>query len=72
MKRPLRAILWCSGIFLAAVLTTLATISQVPTGTWGPAAPMSMVRSGASAVLLQDGRVLIAGGSDANGPVASA
>src|SRR2546430_17722938 len=45
---------------------------SVSTGTWQTWNPMGDARSGAAAVLLQDGRVLIIGGNNANGPVASA
>src|ERR1041384_1786708 len=45
---------------------------QVPSETWVPTGSMAQARSGSSAVLLQDGSVLIAGGSNADGPVASA
>src|SRR5216117_4212454 len=45
--------------------------AQVPSGTWAPAANMAEARSGASAALLQDGSVLIAGGANAGEPLAS-
>ena len=60
------AILVATGILLSASLL------QVPSGTWIAAGPMSSARSGASTVLLQDGRILITGGSGANGPTNSA
>src|SRR2546427_4559954 len=46
--------------------------AQVPSGTWAPAANMAEARSGASAALLQDGSVLIAGGAKDSVPLASA
>ncbi len=46
--------------------------AQVPSGTWAPAANMAEARSGASAALLQDGSVLIAGGAKDGVPLASA
>src|SRR6201998_3112629 len=49
-----------------------AAIPNVPTRTWQTWNPMADARSGAAAVLLQDGRVLIVGGNNANGSVASA
>ena len=57
---------------LLCVLFLTASIPNVPTGTWQAWNAMADVRSGASAVLLSDGRVLIVGGSSANGPTASA
>src|SRR5438105_15767653 len=46
--------------------------AQVPSGTWAPTANMAEARSGASAALLQDGSVLIAGGAKDGEPLASA
>src|SRR5581483_106919 len=57
-------------VFLCALLVT-ASIPTVPTGTWKPWNPMGSDRSGAASVLLPDGRVLITGGSDTNGALAS-
>lgn len=54
-------------------LVTRGTISQVPTGTWAPAgSKLTVARSGAASIALQDGRVLIAGGDSGAGAVASA
>jgi N-acetylneuraminic acid mutarotase len=38
---------------------------------WSPAASLAIARSGHAATLLRDGRVLVAGGSDQAGPLAS-
>jgi hypothetical protein len=59
-------------LVLSCVFFLDASIPNVPTGTWQNWNAMGEVRSGAAAVLLHDGRVLIIGGSNANGPVASA
>lgn len=48
-----------------------ASFPQVPTGTWASGNSLNTGRSGATAVLLPDGRILIAGGTDANGVVLS-
>ena len=64
---------WLSPLLvLSCVFLLTASIPNVPTGTWQTWNPMGDVRSDAAAVLLQDGRVLIIGGNNANGPVASA
>lgn len=52
-------------------LLTKGTVSQVPTGTWAAAGNMASARTGASTVLLQDGRLLIAGGDAGSGALAS-
>jgi N-acetylneuraminic acid mutarotase len=59
-------------LVLSCVFLLTAAIPNVPTGTWQTWNAMGDVRSGAAAVLLQDGRVLIVGGNNAIGPVASA
>jgi Kelch motif len=62
-------------IFLSLFVTGLfpnSAAAQVSSGTWSATASMASARSGASSVLLQDGRVLITGGTDASGPLASA
>src|SRR5437773_11502628 len=62
---------------VAAVWMTVLTgaygllAAQVPSGTWAPAANMAEARSGASAALLQDRSVLIAGGVKDGEPLAS-
>ncbi|MGH9502144.1 MAG: Ig-like domain repeat protein [Terriglobales bacterium] len=57
---------------LLCVMFLTASIPNVSSGTWHGWNAMTDARSAASAVLLSDGRVLIAGGSNANGPTASA
>src|SRR6266699_3909895 len=49
-----------------------ASLPSVATGTWVAAGNMSAARSGACTVALNDGRLLISGGADANGPTATA
>jgi uncharacterized repeat protein (TIGR01451 family) len=63
---------WALVIVLAGGLFAGAAVPQVPTGTWAATGAMSHVRIGASAALLPDGTVLIAGGEDADGPSADA
>src|SRR3989442_13818796 len=72
MKRTVKfgvsvlACVLCLGFLLKA------DMPQVSTGTWAPAGSMTQARTGASATLLQDGRILITGGQSADGPSASA
>src|SRR5579863_3775847 len=69
----LRQTVWLLPLLvLSCVFLMTAAIPSVPTGTWQTWNPMGDPRSGAATVLLQDGRLLIAGGNDATGPVASA
>src|ERR1700722_13697899 len=70
MKRIL-IFLCTSAILVATGILFSASLPQVPSGTWIAAAPMNSARSGASTVLLQDGRILVTGGNDANGPTNS-
>ena len=63
---PLAALVLLTAIFLQG------SIPAVVTGTWGSAGSMSAPRDGASAALLADGRILIAGGQNGSDPMASA
>src|SRR5438270_562738 len=58
---------------LAGAATFLgASLPQVLSGMWAPVSPMSAARNGASAAVLQDGRILISGGDAGSGELASA
>ena len=58
---------------LIGVATFLkASLPLVLSGTWAPVAPMSSARAGASAVLLEDGRILISGGDAGSGALTTA
>src|SRR5882724_1245348 len=59
------------GTLLSASLLS-GSIPNVSTGTWQSSDSMATSRADATATLLPDGRVLVVGGSDGNGPVASA
>ena len=48
-----------------------AEFPQVPTGTWAPAGLLADARAGSGSALLDDGRVLIIGGTGAAGPLAT-
>lgn len=52
---------------LSLTLGSNGGVLQVRTGEWAPAANLLEARTNSTATLLQDGRVLIAGGSDATG-----
>ena len=54
-------------LVLSLTFGTRGGVLQVPTSTWVPAANLIAARADSTATLLQDGRVLIAGGADANG-----
>src|ERR1700688_1842105 len=73
MKRIL-IILCGSAILLATGILLSATALLVPSGSWAPEGMMANALAGASAALLQDGRILITGGDpgDGSGPQASA
>ena len=66
----------CTALLAALVLVqgfiSRADAPRVPSGTWAPTGGMSSTRTGAAATLLADGRVLMAGGEDADGPSATA
>lgn len=72
MSRTTRlALVVVSSLFIA-VLVVHGSIPTVATGQWGAGADLRAARSGAASVLLPDGRVLLAGGSDSGGaPLAS-
>jgi len=72
MKRPAAALLGCIAVILLLTVAGIASIPSLQTGTWQPMGSMAAARSGATAVLLQDRRVLIAGGDGGSGAVNSA
>src|SRR5216117_2321115 len=69
--------LGCIGVVALCMMVTAAGSSpgspgaQAPSGTWAPAGSMAQARTGASAALLQDGTILIAGGAKSGEPLAS-
>ena len=72
MKRTLKFAVCVLACLLCLGLLLKADMPQVSSGTWAPAGSMTQARTGASAALLQDGRILITGGQSADGPSASA
>ena len=69
--RLLKRLLTSSSLVLLCVFFLTASVPHVPAGSWQAWNPMGDLRSGATAALLQDGRVLISGGSNSTGAVAS-
>ncbi|HXG34920.1 MAG TPA: kelch repeat-containing protein [Bryobacteraceae bacterium] len=60
------ALMWACSLALVVLLLP-GSFPQPATGVWAPAGNMSVARTGACAVLLKDGRVLVTGGSDSSG-----
>src|SRR6266581_5782440 len=71
MKRAIR-LLWIVPALLLSASLLKATLPQTTIGTWTSAASLSQPRANASAVMLSDGRILIAGGDGASGALQSA
>src|SRR5216683_5764133 len=71
--RRIAAILVCLILGLISLEHLVkAGVLHVPSGTWASGGAMAQPRAGASAVRLQDGRVLITGGDAGAGPTATA
>ena len=71
MSRATKHALCILGLILCIGLLLKGSVPQVLSGMWDSAAPMTEARSGASVVLLQDGRILITGGKGASGALVS-
>jgi hypothetical protein len=71
MKR-LTIFLSGAAILIATGISIGASPLQAQIGAWTVTPPMNSARSSASSVLLQDGRILVTGGNDSNGPTSSA
>ncbi|PYV84872.1 MAG: hypothetical protein DMG05_23810, partial [Acidobacteria bacterium] len=71
MPRVTKYILCILGLILCIGLLLKGSVPQVLSGMWDSAGSMTEPRSGASAVLLQDGRILITGGEGASGALVS-
>src|SRR5437868_2524444 len=54
-------------ILLPGLLPLQASVPTIPSNTWQQGAALSSARSGATATLMADGRILIVGGKDSNG-----
>jgi len=70
--KPIRSILFVVLAIPCLALLLRSAAPQLSSGTWASTDSMAQARSGASAVLLPDQRILIIGGDDASGPSATA
>src|SRR5438093_7344475 len=71
MVSRLRCIVALWTVVMAAGSSLGSPEAQARSGTWAPAGSMAQARTGASAALLQDGTILIAGGAKDGEPLAS-
>jgi hypothetical protein len=71
MKRAAIFVAILSALIASYSLLVRASLPQVPSNTWSATGDMVVGRAGASAVLLQDGRVLVTGGTNEGGASAS-
>src|SRR3954471_18190148 len=69
-SRAIGPVLGLVAVFFAGLLLKGAAPS-VPTGTWQTGASLTDPRTGAVAVTLDDGRVLLVGGRSSSGPSAT-
>ena len=72
MRRTLKAGLLPLLLVLSVTLGARGGVLEKVTGAWIPAANLLEARANSTATVLQDGRVLIAGGDGANGALATA
>ena len=71
MQRAVHNAMTVVGCVLGVSLLLKAQSSPVASHTWAPGGTMAQPRTGASAALLPDGRVLITGGVGLNGATAT-
>jgi len=72
MKLVQRIVVGVSLLFICGLLIS-AVVPNVPSGTWQATGDMAAPRTGATATVFPDGRLMIVGGNDANGePLATA
>jgi len=74
MKRPALTLVWAT--LLVALVATLgslakAQLQQVQSGTWAPMATIGTLPAGTAAAALEDGRIVVVGGSLADGAVSN-
>ena len=67
----LRTVVVAAVLVSSAYGTVRGQMPQVANGAWQPAGSLGSVRAGAASALLSDGSVLVTGGTDANGSLAT-
>lgn len=72
MRRTSKAMLYFVLSLTCLVVLLRAGVLQVASGAWVPFGSMAAARAGASAALLQDGRILLTGGDGGSGPTNTA
>ena len=63
---------WLVGLAGCLLVVGVLAAPALAAGTWSSTGSLNTARLGATATLLPDGQVLVAGGDDPSGPVASA
>src|ERR1700687_4081340 len=72
MKRSAKSVFVATALILCAILVMKGSALVIQSGQWAQTGNLSGARAGASAALLQDGRILISGGDSGTGAAASA
>src|SRR5260370_12947483 len=72
MKQSAKSVFVAIALILCAILVMKGSALVIQSGQWAQTGNLSSARAGASAALLQDGRILISGGDSGTGPAASA
>ena len=67
MKSLTKGVITTVAVIFCAVLALKGSALLISSGTWQGTGNLSSARVGASAALLQDGRILITGGSSGSG-----
>jgi MBG domain (YGX type)/Galactose oxidase, central domain len=67
----LRTVVVAAVLVSCAYATLRGQMPQVANGAWQPAGSLGSVRAGAASALLSDGSMLVTGGADANGSLAT-
>ena len=71
MRQTAKGAFVAIALILCAILVLKGSVLVIQSGQWAQTGNLSSARAGASAALLQDGRILVAGGDPGTGPLAS-